>query len=412
MSGGLARAATMTSAHTHEAPRIVLTGGGTGGHVYPALAIAGALRRRRPEAELLFVGGDRLEARVVPRAGMSFRGITVHGIAGRGLSGASRRLRAAVELSLGLPLLQSIARLRDFRPHVVIGTGGYVSGPVILAARLMGIPSLAVEGNRSPGWTSRAVVRLVDVMAVAHPEMAAFFASRVRRGGRVEVTGLPVRAEITTTARESGAAALDIDPSLTTLLVFGGSLGSRRMNDAVLSALHRLREKDERFAGVQVLHVTGTRYAGADRDTEGLPRHYRAFAYLDPHYAEAMAAADLVIARSGASTVAEITARGLPAVLIPWSGASTQEQVRNAEPLAECRAAVVIHDHELTGERLAEVLAELLQNPEKRGRMADASRRLGHPDAAQRVALLALQLAEEKAPRQGCCGATRGGRSA
>jgi len=173
MSGGVARAATMTTAHTHEAPRIVLTGGGTGGHVYPALAIAGALRRRRPEAELLFVGGDRLEARVVPRAGMSFRGITVHGIAGRGLSGASRRLRAAVELSLGLPLLQSIARLRDFRPHVVIGTGGYVSGPVILAARLMGIPSLAVEGNRSPGWTSRAVVRLVDVMAVAHPEMAA-----------------------------------------------------------------------------------------------------------------------------------------------------------------------------------------------------------------------------------------------
>lgn len=402
----------MTTTPTEEAPRVVLTGGGTGGHVYPALAVAAALRRLRPDAALLFIGGDRLEARLAPRAAVAFRSITVHGLAGRGLSGATRRLRAAAELGLGIPLLQSVAHLRSFRPHVVIGTGGYVCGPVILAARLLGVSSLAVEGNRTPGWTSRAVARLVDVLAVAHPEMATFFASRVRRGGRVEITGLPVRAEIAETTRERGAAALELDPSLTTLLVFGGSLGSRRLNDALLGALRHMRAGGDLLQEVQIVHVIGPRRAAADRPSQDIAPHYRPFRYLDLHYPEAMAAADLVVTRSGASTVAEIAARGLPAVLVPWSQASTGEQARNAEPLARAGAAVVVPDPELTGERLAEVLAELLRSPEKRARMAEASKKLGRPNAAEQVALLALDLARAEALRQRSSGTTSGGRSA
>lgn len=159
-------------AHNSSAPRVVLTGGGTGGHVYPALAVAEAISQIAPKAQLLYVGGDRMEARTVPAAGLPFRRISVHGLAGRGVS-LGRRLRSLVELALGLPLIQSLLILRSFGPDVVLGTGGYVSGPVLVAARLMGVPSAALDGNRVPGHTSRIVARLVDVMLVAHDELGS-----------------------------------------------------------------------------------------------------------------------------------------------------------------------------------------------------------------------------------------------
>jgi len=395
-------------------PRVVLTGGGTGGHVYPALAVAAALRDQRPQTQFLFLGGDRLEARVVPASGLPFRVISVHGLAGRGLAAAPRRLRSLAELALGLPVVQSVASLRRFRPHVVIGTGGYVSGPVLLSARLLGIPSLALEGNRTPGWTSRAVARIADVVAVAHPEMAEFFAPRLRRGARVVITGLPVRQRITALTREAGAAALALDPALITLLVLGGSLGSRPLNDALIGALGLLNRGDGWLETIQVLHVTGERYAvpsAAPRD-EGLPPLYRAIPYLGPNYPESLATADLVVTRAGASTVAELTARGLPAVLIPWSGATTGEQLLNAEPLARAGAGLIVLDRELTAERLAHVLDDLLRNEEKRERMARASRSLGRPRAAEEVATIALELAESRGRPHAFSGPSSGGKSA
>jgi len=397
-----------------QLPRVALTGGGTGGHVYPALAVAAALRDQRPRTQFLFLGGDRLEARLVPASGLPFRAISVHGLAGRGLTALPRRLRSLAELALGLPLLQSLAALRRFRPHVVIGTGGYVSGPVLLAARLLAIPSLALEGNRIPGWTSRVVARIVDAVAVAHPESAEFFAPRLRRGARVVITGLPVRKRITALTREAGAAALALDPALTTLLVLGGSLGSRRLNGALIDALSLLNRGDARLEAIQVLHVTGERYAlsGAARKHQGLPPRYRAIPYLEPNYPESLAAADLVVSRAGASTVAELTARGLPAVLIPWSGAATGEQLLNAEPLARASAGVIIPDRELTAERLAHVLDDLLGNEEKRERMARAARGLGRPRAAEDVAAIALELAESRGGLHTFSGPSAGGRSA
>lgn len=378
-------------------PRAVLAAGGTGGHVYPALAVAAELRRLRPEIELLFIGGDRMEARVVPAAGYRFRAISVHGLAGRGLSGWTRRARAAGELALGIPLLQCLNIYRCFRPQVVVGAGGYVSGPALLAARLAGIPCLAFEGNRVPGWTSRAIARMVNVLAIAWPDQEPFFAGRMRRGGRVVVTGLPIRREVVEVAREEGAARLCLDPGRVTLLVLGGSLGSRRINEAVVGGLPRLAGEPG-MRGLQVVHMTGRQHPislpGDQAETLGI--NYRSREYLAEHYPAALAAADLVVARAGASTVAEIAARGLPAILIPWSGAAVGEQERNAEPLAQAGAAVVLRDAELTPERLARELAALLGDGARRAAMAAASRALGRPRAAEQVAELALQVARSE----------------
>ncbi len=382
-------------AHNSSAPRVVLTGGGTGGHVYPALAVAEAISQIAPKAQLLYVGGDRMEARTVPAAGLPFRRISVHGLAGRGVS-LGRRLRSLVELALGLPLIQSLLILRSFGPDVVLGTGGYVSGPVLVAARLMGVPSAALDGNRVPGHTSRIVARLVDVMLVAHDELAEYFSARVRKRARVEITGLPVRAEITGTSREQGAAALGLDPSLTTVLVFGGSLGSARINAAVTGAGEHLAHM-ESLPEIQVLHVTGRRFDAPDIPSAPGRLDYRAVPYLESDYGHALAAADVVVSRSGASTVAEITARGLAAILIPWAEASTGEQSQNAASLERAGAAIVIPDLELTPERLAASLAAILREPERLGQMAAASRSAGRARAAERVAELVLKLAGRRA---------------
>jgi UDP-N-acetylglucosamine--N-acetylmuramyl-(pentapeptide) pyrophosphoryl-undecaprenol N-acetylglucosamine transferase len=363
--------------------------------VYPALAVAEELKRLVPQANLLFIGGDRLERKVVPAAGLPFRTISVHGLAGRGLSAWARRVRSAAELLIGLPLWQSLLILRRFRPQAVIGTGGYVSGPVILAARMMRIPCLAVEGNRTPGLTSRIVSRMVQVMAVAWPDLAPFFAARMRRDARVVVTGMPVRSALLELTREQGAAALGFDPARPILLVLGGSLGSQRINKAVTGALRVLENAEANTRDLQVLHMVGPeRLPGASQEEmQALVPGYRAVRYLDQDYPHAIAAADLVVARAGASTVAEIIARHLPSVLVPWAAASTGEQMRNAEPLARSGAAAVIPDSELTPQRLAQTLSEILWDPERRERMSQAAGLLGHADAAARVAELALGLA-------------------
>ncbi len=373
---------------------MVLTGGGTGGHVYPALAVAEAIRQLRPEVQLLYVGGDRMEADAVPAAGLHFRAISVHGLAGRGLP-VGRRLRAISELATGLPLWQSIWILCGFRPDVVLGTGGYVSGPVLLAARGLRIPCAALDGNRVPGHTTRIVARLVDVMAVAHAELRDYFSTRLRHGAQVELTGLPVRREITAASRETGAAALGLDSSSPIVLVLGGSLGSQRINRAVTGACELLSERAA-LPQLQVLHVTGERFALPCPDCAPLGGRYRPVPYLGQDYPQALAAADLVLSRAGASTVAEITARGLPAILVPWAGAATGEQTRNAEALRQAGAALVIPDRQLSPERLADALTSTLGSRPELERMAAASKGLGYPRAAERVAELVLELVSRR----------------
>lgn len=396
-----------------KALRVVLAGGGTGGHVFPALAVATELRRMRPGIGLLYIGGDRLEARLAPEAGIRFRAISVHGIAGRGLAGWPRRVRAALELALMIPLFQSLRELKRFKPHVVIGTGGYVSGPVLLAARLRHIPSLAIEGNRVAGLTSRAAARLVDVMAVVSTKEAEFFTPCLRREAVVAVTGLPVRAGITNLSREEGAAALGLDPSQTTLLILGGSLGSQKINQAAVEAIRLLARERGRLDGLQIIHATGERGPLAFDPTEvaAIAPGYQARSFLT-EYPEALAAADVVVCRGGASTLAEVAARGLPSVIIPWSQASTGEQVSNAEPFARAGGAVVIPDRELTGERLGAALRVLLWDEARREAVARAARLLGRPEAAAKVAEIALRLAEGVTEGKRYDSGGSGGRSA
>lgn len=377
-------------------PRVALVGGGTGGHVYPALAVADALRRRCPGVQLLFIGGDRLEAREAPRAGLPFRAISVHGLAGRGWWAWKGRLRSLAELTIGLPLFQCLAALRRFSPDVVVGAGGYASGPALLAARLLGLPTLSLETNLTPGFTSRIACRLVSAMALGWEALGPYFATRVRRGARLVVTGVPVRPEVLAPTRQEGAAALGLDPNRRTLLALGGSLGSRRINEAIVGALALLGRRRPELREVQVVHVIGRQWSPEGGIAAAAAPHYRAVTYLERSYGAALAAADLVVCRAGASTVAELAARGLPAVLIPWSGASTNEQVRNVAPLARAGAAVMIPDAELTPERLAGVLEQLLWDEERLVLMARASRLLGKPGAADAVAVLALELAARR----------------
>ena len=375
--------------------RVVLAAGGTGGHVYPALSVAAELKRMRPEACLLFIGGDRMEAQVVPAAGIRFRAISVHGLAGRGLGALARRARSAAELLLGIPLIQSLGILREFRPQVVVGCGGYASGPVLFAAKLMHIPSIALEGNQTPGLTSKLVAKMVNVMAVAWPEQEEFFKERVKASARVVVTGMPVRPGLAEMTREEGARALGFDPGLRTVVVLGGSLGSRKINEAVAGAL-RLMDGGGRLKEVQILHVTGKQKAAGltPEEVKLIAPRYKVLPYLAAEYSAALAAADLVVARAGASTVAEVAARGLPAIFIPWAQATTGEQVLNAEPFGKVGAAVVIRDAELTPEALSKALEDLVWDDGKRARMARASKLLGKPRAAEAVARIALELAE------------------
>jgi UDP-N-acetylglucosamine--N-acetylmuramyl-(pentapeptide) pyrophosphoryl-undecaprenol N-acetylglucosamine transferase len=375
--------------------RVLFTGGGTGGHLMPALAIAQTLRQEHPDAEVLFIGtADRIEAVKVPAAGFAFRAISVHGLAGRWtLAGLMHRLRAVLEIITALPVWQSLGILSDFRPDVVVGTGGYVCGPVLLAARMLRVKSVLVEQNEEVGYTSRLTARLVQVAAVISEASGAGFRAR---GVRTEVVGNPVRPAVLNATREEGLAALGLEPDRLTLAIIGGSLGSTPVNAAASGALKVLAAEHWFRDGWQVVHVTGAGRGGelVSEEARALRLTYTAIPFLDNIH-DVLAASDVLITRGGGTFLAEIAARGLPMVIIPWSGAANDHQTRNAQPFAEAGAAVVISDADLCSERLSAVLDDILPDPERRTAMATACRALGRPDAAARV----VDLVEELAPK-------------
>jgi len=375
--------------------RVLFAGGGTGGHIYPALAVAEALRRRHPGAALLFVGSaDRMEAEIIPAGGYQFIPIRVHGLAGR-LS-ALRRLRSAAELVLGIPLWQSLRILRHFRPQVVVGTGGYVCGPVLLAARLLGCPRLSVEQNEALGWTTRIVSHLVQDAALISETSEQAYRQQAAQGVRTHVVGNPIRPSLLATTREQGLEALGLDPGRKTLAVVGGSLGSRPINRLVVEALPLLAGEDWFREGVQVLHLTG-RGANAlaldAKQAQDLGIAYRAEPYRDDIH-NVLAAADLVVSRAGGGFLAETAARGLPLVVIPIPVSAQDHQRLNARRWEEAGAAVVLEEGKAGGADLARVLRRLLHDePGALEAMAAAARTLARPDAADRIVDLIETLA-------------------
>jgi UDP-N-acetylglucosamine--N-acetylmuramyl-(pentapeptide) pyrophosphoryl-undecaprenol N-acetylglucosamine transferase len=351
--------------------KIILAGGGTGGHVIPALAIAEELRQRGHDAA--FVGTARgIETRLVPKAGFPLYLVKVGGFNRVSLG---TRLRTLVDLPLSIFVAMRI--LRRFRAQVVIGVGGYAAAPATMAAVLLRIPIVLFEPNVVPGFSNRVVARFATKAAVHFEQTGRWFRS-------FEVTGVPVRpAFFEKRERRS---------PWPTLLVFGGSQGARALNRIVRESAAELLK---RMPGLKIVHQTGTRELFDIcnfYNTKGIKVEVSAFIDDMP---QQFADADLIVCRSGASTVAEIAAAGKCAVFVPFPGAADDHQLRNAELLAKANAALLIPESELTPERFVKEVTSLLADPARLATMGAQARTLAHPDAAKHIAEMALSVARK-----------------
>lgn len=353
--------------------RVVLAGGGTGGHVIPALAIATEIKTRYG-GEFLFIGTARgIENRLVPAAGFTLRLIEI---------GALKNVSFATRLKTAFDLPHAIwmagAMLREFKPDVVIGVGGYASGPAMLAAILQRIPTLAFEPNAVPGFANRLVARYVSAAAVHFESTAAYFRN-------AKVTGVPVRREFLAVGEENWGAPR--------LLIFGGSQGAHAINVAAMKALPELLRQ---MPHLRVVHQTG------EQDYEEVQAAYAKLgnaAQVQRFITDmpgAFASASLLLCRSGASTVAEVAAAGRPAIFIPFPRAADDHQKRNAEAFQNAQAGVMLEEANLTPERLGALLLDLLQDPPRLRLMGQAARKLAHPEAGAEIARIAAQLARVK----------------
>ncbi|MFQ5599859.1 MAG: undecaprenyldiphospho-muramoylpentapeptide beta-N-acetylglucosaminyltransferase [Candidatus Krumholzibacteriia bacterium] len=349
--------------------RILFAGGGTGGHLYPALAVAQHLRGVDPHLECLFLGTERgLEREIVPRAGFDLHTIPGSGFRRVGLPG---RLRFFWSLARGL--VSALALLRRWRPDVVVATGGYASLAGGLAAVLLRRPLVVQEQNRIPGFANRLLGRWARRVYVAFPDTEAFFEDP----SRVRVTGNPLRSEILHARERSAEPAYDSP----VVLVVGGSRGARSINDAVSQAIPLVAA----HLRVHWLWQTGGGdHARVAARWAGDP-HVRLHAYLHD-MAAAYASASLVVCRSGAMTVSEITALGRPAILVPFPGAVDDHQTANAHYVVGAGAGILVPDAELSGERLAREIRTLLERPGRLEEMSGCSAALARPRAAADIA--------------------------
>jgi UDP-N-acetylglucosamine--N-acetylmuramyl-(pentapeptide) pyrophosphoryl-undecaprenol N-acetylglucosamine transferase len=352
--------------------------------VYPALAVADELRRLRPDAAVTFVGTrQKLESRVVPARGYEFRAITISGFR-RSLS-----LEGLLfPLKVGIALVQSLVLLRRLRPAVVVGTGGYVSGPPVAGAWMLGIPTLLQEQNSIPGITTRLLARVATEVHVTF----AVTGQHLSRTDRVHLTGTPTRAEIGGVSRAEAARRLGLEVGNVTVLVVGGSQGAASLNDAVLGVLPGLLRRP-----VQIIWATGVSdFPRVEEALSGLlppgDRRVHRVPYLD-RIEDAYALADLAVARAGATTLAELLRAGVPALLVPYPFAAADHQTENARTVVEAGAALMVRDAELP-QRFEEQLRLLLEDPERLRTMALRARSLGRPEAARRLAQAVLRLAE------------------
>ena len=345
----------------------------------PALAVAAALRDSGASVE--FVGGERAEAELVPAAGYPFHRVEVAGLDRR------NPLRAARAGWLAARATGRARRLlRGLRPDVVVGGGGYVAGPVGLAAASLRVPLTLMEADSHLGVTNRLLAPLARRVFLSFPLDG-------REGGRYLVTGRAIPAAIGAADRDAARRRFGVDGPRPCLLVFGGSLGARSLNEAAIDAFGS-------DAPCSVLHTSGHRdypELRARLEALGSPQHYRLEAYAQP-FAEVLAAADLVAARAGGS-VFELAAAGLPAILVPYPHATADHQTKNARWMAAAGAAEVVRDAELDGARLAREVQALLGDPSRLREMGEAARELARPDAAERIAGEVLRVAGEKHAR-------------
>lgn len=369
--------------------RVILSGGGTGGHIYPAVSIGKEIKRQNSTAELLFIGTEKgLESDIVPKEGFNLIKLKVRGFE-RKLSFGN--IAAVMESFTGL--FKAAKIIKDFKPDVVIGTGGYVCGSVLLAAALMNVPTLIHEQNAFPGVTNKILARFVDIVALNFSDAKEYFP----KSNKVIVTGNPIRSNILSISKEEGLKELGFSKELPVVLVVGGSRGAKKLNESVLPlAKHCVNEKS-----FQMLHMTGkTQYDDTigKYKNEGIAtdtRYLKVMPYLHnmPH---ALAASDLVISRCGASTLSEITALGKPSILVPYPYATDNHQEYNGRALEKNGAAIVILDRDLNGEILYNEVIDILNKQEKVNQMKVKSKEQGRTDAAYVIVKAAERLVKNK----------------
>jgi UDP-N-acetylglucosamine--N-acetylmuramyl-(pentapeptide) pyrophosphoryl-undecaprenol N-acetylglucosamine transferase len=361
---------------------VIISGGGTGGHIYPAIAIANELKTIDPTTKLLFVGAEgKMEMEKVPRAGYEIIGLPVVGI--------RRELTLAnllFPIKLGRSMLRAQEIVRDFRPDVAVGVGGYASGPLLLAASLKGVPTLIQEQNSYAGLTNKVLARWAKRICVAYPSMDVFFPA-----DKIRLTGNPVRSDIQQADAQvaAGRQFFGLDVNRPTLLVIGGSQGARTINESMEAGLSRFVD-----AGVQVVWQTGTGFIDRARQAvtalgSPLIRAYDFIYEMDKAYA----VADIVVSRAGALSVSELALVGRPAILVPFPQASEDHQTKNAMSLVDRDAALLVRDQDAR-QQLISVALGLLTNQSQRDRLSTELKKLGKPNAARDIAEEVRKLAQ------------------
>jgi UDP-N-acetylglucosamine--N-acetylmuramyl-(pentapeptide) pyrophosphoryl-undecaprenol N-acetylglucosamine transferase len=363
---------------------VIVTGGGTGGHIYPALAIAKGMQSADPQTEILYVGTDAgMETKLVPEAGLKFASVP-----GQGLP----RKISIETLKVGAKSLKALWEtkqiLKKFKPDLVVGTGGYVSGPVVLTAALFGIPTLLHEQNALPGVTNKILARFVRKVMVTFPDSMAHFGNQKK----LILTGLPVRSEIGQVSRQDGAKRLNLDSKRLTLLITGGSRGARSINQAMFKVLKELSSHPE----IQVIWATGK--ATHQETLKGLQEaeiqwkrdNWKVLEYLKDMPA-ALACTDLWIGRAGAASLAELMVAGKPSILIPYPYAAENHQEYNARALEQVGAARVILDKDLNGETLWQTICDLTGQRDQLQQMAAKAVKAAEPDALNKIVNLCFE---------------------
>ena len=353
--------------------RIIISGGGTGGHIFPALSIAGALKERYPDAEILFVGAEnRMEMERVPAAGYSITGLPVAGF---------DRKNPLKNIGVIFKLLKSmyLARktLKKFQPCIVVGVGGYASGPTLKAAARMGIPTLIQEQNSYAGITNKLLAKKAAKICVAYEGMERFFPA-----GKIVLTGNPIRKDLVglEEKREKACAFFGLDPDMKTILILGGSLGAKTLNECMVGALPALRE-----SGVQFLWQSGKMYFHDSlKQMEKYSQHPIKLTEFISRMDLACSVADLVVSRAGAGSISEFCAAGKPVILVPSPNVAEDHQTKNAIALVEKNAAMLVPDADAL-QSLIPLALDTVRNPERLKELSVNIKKLALPDAANKI---------------------------
>jgi len=363
--------------------RVVIAGGGTGGHLFPGLAVAEELRNRDASTEVIFVGTEfGIEARVVPREGYPLKFLRAEGLVG---VSTAKKIKAIAKMFFSV--IDSYRIIKTVSPDMVIGAGGYASGAIVFLAFLMSIPTMILEQNSVPGLTNRILGKFVNTVCLTYQESIPFFPKE-----KTFLTGNPIRTYILKGSTEAGYRLFSLEPQLFTIFVFGGSSGARSINTALVEALNYLHDLKDK---IQFLHQTGLKDYEKIREAYRMAGFKGTIAPFIYQMGEAYAVADVVVSRAGATTLAELTAIGKPAILVPYPFAAGNHQELNAKKLREIGAAKVILDHELKGEALADALREMYMNRAIRTDMQRNSRSVGRPEACAKVVDIALSLIKQ-----------------